>query len=146
VGLTNLGSELEKCVGSRIHLVGVSISFEKNFYRLPFTPPLSGSPYRSFTRRPLGPADASGSSRWLRRAAARAGAAALAKEKKIRRHEQLDRYNEENRLRDHQGLSPPAALANSSSDDEEESDGERTTSDRWNPRPHPHGPRERPWN
>jgi hypothetical protein len=40
VGLTNLGSELEKCVGSRVHLVGVSISFEKNFYRLPFTPPL----------------------------------------------------------------------------------------------------------
>jgi hypothetical protein len=26
----------------RFHLVGVSISFEKNFYRLPFTPPLSG--------------------------------------------------------------------------------------------------------
>jgi hypothetical protein len=23
----------------RVHLVGVSISFEKNFYRLPFTPP-----------------------------------------------------------------------------------------------------------
>jgi hypothetical protein len=39
VGLTNLGSELEKCVGSRVHLVRVSISFEKNFYRLPFTPP-----------------------------------------------------------------------------------------------------------
>jgi hypothetical protein len=49
VGLTNLGSELEKCVGSLVHLVGVSISFEKNFYQLPFTPPLSGSPYRSFT-------------------------------------------------------------------------------------------------
>jgi hypothetical protein len=48
VGLTNLGSESETCVGSRVHLVGVSISFEKNFYRLPFTPPLSGSPYRSF--------------------------------------------------------------------------------------------------
>jgi hypothetical protein len=44
-----LGSESETCVGSRVHLVGVSISFEKNFYRLPFTPPLSGSPYRSFT-------------------------------------------------------------------------------------------------
>jgi hypothetical protein len=27
------------CVGSRVHLVGVFISFEKNFYRLPFTPP-----------------------------------------------------------------------------------------------------------
>jgi hypothetical protein len=44
-----LGSESETCVGSRVHLVGVSISFEKNFYRLPFTPLLSGSPYRSFT-------------------------------------------------------------------------------------------------
>jgi hypothetical protein len=32
--------ESETCVGSRVHLVGVSISFEKNFYRLPFTPPL----------------------------------------------------------------------------------------------------------
>jgi hypothetical protein len=48
VGLANLGSELETCVGSRVHLVGVFISFEKNFYRLPFTPPFSGSPYRSF--------------------------------------------------------------------------------------------------
>jgi hypothetical protein len=27
------------CVGSRVRLVGVPISFEKNFYRLPFTPP-----------------------------------------------------------------------------------------------------------
>jgi hypothetical protein len=49
VGLANLGSESETCVGSRVHLVGVSISFEKNFYLLPFTPPISGSPYRSFT-------------------------------------------------------------------------------------------------
>jgi hypothetical protein len=41
--------ESETCVGSRIHLVGASISFEKNFYRLPFTPPpLSGSSFRSF--------------------------------------------------------------------------------------------------
>jgi hypothetical protein len=39
VGLANLGSESETCVGSRVHLVGVSISFEKNFYRLTFTPP-----------------------------------------------------------------------------------------------------------
>jgi hypothetical protein len=39
VGLANLGSESETCVGSRVHLVGVSISFEKNFYQLPFTPP-----------------------------------------------------------------------------------------------------------
>jgi hypothetical protein len=50
VGLANLGSELETCVGSCVRLVGVFISFEKNFYRLPFTPPLSGSPYRSFNR------------------------------------------------------------------------------------------------
>jgi hypothetical protein len=39
VGLANLGSESESCVENCIHLVGVSISFEKNFYRLPFTPP-----------------------------------------------------------------------------------------------------------
>jgi hypothetical protein len=45
-----LGSESETCVGSRVRLVGVSISFEKNFYRLPFTPPsLSGSSYRTFS-------------------------------------------------------------------------------------------------
>jgi hypothetical protein len=50
VDVAYLGSESETCVGSRVRLVGVSISFEKNFYRLPFTPPLSGSPYRSFTR------------------------------------------------------------------------------------------------
>jgi hypothetical protein len=31
--------ESKTCVGSRVHLVGASISFEKNFYRLPFTPP-----------------------------------------------------------------------------------------------------------
>jgi hypothetical protein len=39
VGFANLGSESEKCVGSHVHLVGGSISFENNFYRLPFTPP-----------------------------------------------------------------------------------------------------------
>jgi hypothetical protein len=39
MGLDNFGSESETCVGSRVHLVGVSISFEKNFYRLPFTHP-----------------------------------------------------------------------------------------------------------
>jgi hypothetical protein len=49
VGLANLGSESETCVGSCVRLVGVLISFEKNFYRLPFTPPPSGSPYWSFT-------------------------------------------------------------------------------------------------
>jgi hypothetical protein len=31
--------ESKTCVGSRVHLVGASISFEKNFYQLPFTPP-----------------------------------------------------------------------------------------------------------
>jgi hypothetical protein len=30
--------ESETCVGSCVHLVGASISFEKNFYRLPFSP------------------------------------------------------------------------------------------------------------
>jgi hypothetical protein len=38
-GLANLGSKSETCVGSLVHLVGASISFEKNFYRLPLTPP-----------------------------------------------------------------------------------------------------------
>jgi hypothetical protein len=36
--MANLGSETETCVGSHVHLVGASVSFEKNFYRLPFTP------------------------------------------------------------------------------------------------------------
>jgi hypothetical protein len=36
-GLCEFGGPTE-----RVHLVGVSISFEKNFYQLPFTPPLSG--------------------------------------------------------------------------------------------------------
>jgi hypothetical protein len=31
--------ESETCFGSRVRLVGVLISFEKNFYWLPFTPP-----------------------------------------------------------------------------------------------------------
>jgi hypothetical protein len=39
VGLANLGSESETCVGSCVHLVGAFISFENNFYRLLFTPP-----------------------------------------------------------------------------------------------------------
>jgi hypothetical protein len=30
------------CPTERVHLVGVAICFEKNFYRFPFTPPLSG--------------------------------------------------------------------------------------------------------
>jgi hypothetical protein len=37
--LANLVSESETCDGSRVHLVGAFISFEKNFYWLPFTPP-----------------------------------------------------------------------------------------------------------
>jgi hypothetical protein len=40
VGLTNLGSELEKRGGSRVHLVGVSISFEKNIIGSHSLPPL----------------------------------------------------------------------------------------------------------
>jgi hypothetical protein len=52
VDLAYLGSESETCVGTRVHLVGVLISFEKYFYRLPFTPPLSGSPLRSFREKP----------------------------------------------------------------------------------------------
>jgi hypothetical protein len=39
VDLANLGSESETCVASRVRLVGASLSLEKNFYRLPFTPP-----------------------------------------------------------------------------------------------------------
>jgi hypothetical protein len=51
--LTNLGSESETCVGSCVHLVGVFISFEKNFYQLSFTPP-------SLVRR-IGPSPVQGS-------------------------------------------------------------------------------------
>jgi hypothetical protein len=56
--------------------------------------------------------------------------AARAKERKIRKQEHLDRHNEDYRLHEQQDLSPPPGLVNSSSD-EEESEGERTTSDRW---------------
>jgi hypothetical protein len=64
VGLANLGSESETCVGSRVRLVGVSICFEKNFYRLPFTSPsmvrrIGPSPFRH-GRRP----DFAGSTAW----------------------------------------------------------------------------------
>jgi hypothetical protein len=41
--------------------------------------------------------------------------ASLAKEKRIRRQEHLDQYNEEYRLRKQQWLSPLPTLANSSS-------------------------------
>jgi hypothetical protein len=33
---------------SRVHLFGEGISLKKIFYRLPFTPPFSGSPFQSF--------------------------------------------------------------------------------------------------
>jgi hypothetical protein len=42
VDLADLGSGSETCAGSCVRLIGVSISFEKNFYRLPFTPPSLG--------------------------------------------------------------------------------------------------------
>jgi hypothetical protein len=49
VDLANFGSESETCVGSRVRLVGVSISFKKNFLSaLIHSPPLSASLYRSF--------------------------------------------------------------------------------------------------
>jgi hypothetical protein len=59
------------------------------------------------------------------------------KEKKLRRRERLEQYEEEYRLREQQGLSPPLAPANSSSEEEEleESDGGRATPERWNPPP-----------
>jgi hypothetical protein len=41
----------------------------------------------------------------------------------IKRRERLEQYNEEYRLREQQGLSPPLASANLSSNEEEESDG-----------------------
>jgi hypothetical protein len=47
----------------------------------------------------------------------------------------LEKYNEEYRLREQQGLYPPLVSANSSLDVEEESDGWRATSDRWDPAP-----------
>jgi hypothetical protein len=40
VGLSNLGSESETCVGSHVNLVGVSISFEKNLSAPIHCPPL----------------------------------------------------------------------------------------------------------
>jgi ribonuclease HI len=61
VGLTNLGSESETCVGSRVRLVEVPISFEKNFYRLPFTP-------ASLVRR-IGPSEIRCDGAWERKGA-----------------------------------------------------------------------------
>jgi hypothetical protein len=45
LGLLSRGHVL----ASRVRLVGVAISFEKNFYRLPFTPPPLWRQFRSFT-------------------------------------------------------------------------------------------------
>jgi hypothetical protein len=58
--------------------------------------------------------------------------AARAKERKIRRQEHLDQHNKDYQLRKQLGLSPSPALVISSSD-EEEREGERNTSDRWEP-------------
>jgi hypothetical protein len=52
---------------------------------------------------------------------------------KVKWRERLEQHNEEYRLREQQGLSPPPVLVNLSSDEEEESDGEKTTSDSWEP-------------
>jgi hypothetical protein len=61
--------------------------------------------------------------------------AARTKEKRLRRREHLEQYNEKYQLHEQQGLSPLPAPTNSSSDEEEESDRERTISDRWEPAP-----------
>jgi hypothetical protein len=47
-----------------------------------------------------------------------------AKERKLRRREHLEQYDEKFRLREQQGLSPPLAPANSSSEEEEEEEEE----------------------
>jgi hypothetical protein len=59
---------------------------------------------------------------------------AHAKERRLRRRECLEQYDEEYRLHKQQGLSPPLALANSSSEEkeEEESDGGRASPERCN--------------
>jgi hypothetical protein len=49
--------------------------------------------------------------------------AAHAKERRIRRWERLEQYNEEYRLREQWGLSSPLASANSSSEEEEDEEG-----------------------
>jgi hypothetical protein len=62
---------------------------------------------------------------------------ARAKERRIRRWEHLEQYNEEYRLREQWGLSPPLAPANSSLEEEEEegSDGGCAAPERWDPPP-----------
>jgi hypothetical protein len=70
-------------------------------------------------------------------------ARACKKEKRIRWRERREQRSEEFRLREHQGLSPPATSEYSSSDEEEEeeeeeeSDGGRALPERWEPTP-PH--------
>jgi hypothetical protein len=61
--------------------------------------------------------------------------ATRAKERRLRRQERLEQYDEEYRLLEQQGLSPLLALTNSSSSssEEEESDGGRAAPERWNP-------------
>jgi hypothetical protein len=49
--------------------------------------------------------------------------AAHEKERRIRRWERLEQYNEEYRLREQRGLSSPLASANSSSEEEEDEEG-----------------------
>jgi hypothetical protein len=83
---------------------------------------------RSNPSRPLSQAAGRAAQQWERHRAAHT------KERRIRRQERLDQYNEEYRLCEQQGLSPPPALVNLSSD-VKESDGEQTTSDRWEPAP-----------
>jgi hypothetical protein len=54
----NLGGWFEDVLGCCIHLVGVAISFERNFYRLPFSPPslvASFGPSQSNKERSLPP-------------------------------------------------------------------------------------------
>jgi hypothetical protein len=63
------------------------------------------------------------------------------KEKRIRRRERREQRDEEFRLREQQGLSPPATSEDSSLGEEEESDGARALAERWAPSP----PRPEPW-
>jgi hypothetical protein len=61
--------------------------------------------------------------------------AACAKERKIRQRERPKQYDEEYRLLEQQGLSPPLAPSNLSSEEEEESDRGGATPERWHPPP-----------
>jgi hypothetical protein len=63
--------------------------------------------------------------------------AARKKERRIRRWERWEQRDEEFRLHEQQGLSPPATLEDSSSEEEEEEedDGGRVLPERWEPAP-----------